>query len=150
MLSGRKNPRPYRLALTIRSQGMQCLPKVGDSSSRAKQASTCSRPFGQPTHQTLRPALNGLTNRTRHHARLPAELKIFFRDTANTTPPGSRNLRMGTTRRNRLLPIRPNLNPRRRETRLMPGHPCQETSATIARSLSLPQKTSRTTRSLRS
>ena len=100
-----------------------------------------------PTHQTLRPTLNGLTDR---HARLLAERKILSRDTASAAPPDSRSLHTATVSRSRLLPICLNLNPRRRETRLTPVLPRQETSTTTVRSLSLLPKTSRITRSLQS
>ena len=96
------------------------------------------------TRQTLRPALIGFTHR---HARLPAERKMLSQDTASTAPPDSRSLHTAITSRSRLLPTRPNLNPRRRETRLTPGLPRQETSTTTAQSLSLLPKTNWITRS---
>ena len=148
-LSCCKNPRPYRPAVTASPPSHAVLTKSGRLLRPCEAGARPFTTFRTPTHQTL---LNGLTPSARHHVRRPAKLKIFFWDTTIAMPRGSRNLctGTGTTSRSRPLPVRPNLNPRRRETRLMPGHPCQETSTTTERSLSLPPKTSRTTRSLRS
>ena len=79
-----------------------------------------------------RPARIGPTHL---HARLPAELMMLSRDTASAAPRNSRNLHTAITSRSKLLPTRPNLNPRRRETRFTPGLPHQETSTTTAQSL---------------
>ena len=97
-----------------------------------------------PTRRTPRPALIGCTHL---HTRLPAEQKILSRDTASAAPGDSWNLHTAITSQSRLPPTRPNFNPRRRETRLTPGLPRQETSTTTVRSLSLLPKTNRITRS---
>ena len=68
---------------------------------------------------------NGLTPCARHHARLLSERRILSWDAASAAPPDSRNPHTATTSQSRLQPIHPNLNPRRRETRLMPGLPRQ-------------------------
>ena len=97
--------------------------------------------FRTPTRQTLRLALNGPTPRAHHHARRLAVWRRPAWDTASAVPPVTRTLHMATTSRSRLLPFRPNLNPRRRETRLTPGRPRQETSTTTTRNRLLPMKT---------
>ena len=142
-LSDRKHPLQYRSAVT------PSLPSHAVIIRSGLPLRPCIL-FRTPTHQTLRPDLNGLTPCARHHARLLAERRILSRDTASAAPPDSRNPHAATTSQSRLLPIRLNLSPRRRETRLTPGLPCQETLTTTARSLSLPPKTSRITRSLQS
>ena len=98
-----------------------------------------------PTRRMPRPARIGPT---RLHARLPAEQRMFSRDTVSAAPRNSRNLHTAITSRSRLLPTLLNLNPRRRETRLTPGLPRQETSTATAQSLLLLPKTNRITRSL--
>ena len=147
-LSDRKRPRQYRSAVTLPSHAM-----IIRSGLPLHTHEADTRPFIlflTPTHQTLRPALNGVTPHAHHHARLLAKLRILSRDTASAAPPDSQNPHTATTSRSRVLPICPNLNPRRRETRLTPGRLLQETLTTTARNLSLPPKMSRITRSLQS
>ena len=117
-LSGRKNPWPCRPVVTTSLPSHAVLTESGRLLHPREAGARPLTTFRTPTHQTLRPALNGRTPRAHHHARRPAKLKIFFRDTAIATPPGSRNLRTGTTNRSRLLPIRPNLNVERPDLRL--------------------------------
>ena len=149
-LSDRKPPQQSRSVVTPSLPSHAVIIKSGLLLRPCEADTFPCMPFRTPTHQTLKPAFNGLTPRARHHARLLPEQRILSRDTSSAAPPDSRNPHTATMSRSRLQPIRPNLNPRHRETRLTPGLPHQETSTTIARSLLLPPKTSWITRSLQS
>ena len=95
----RKRPRQLRSAVppaltsqtVIIGSGLLRLPREADTH-------PCILSW-TPTHQMLRPALNGLARR---HTRLLAERKILSRDTASAVPPDSRSLHTATTSRSRL------------------------------------------------